>query len=123
MEQAQGQMQWLEAMHSAGLYKDELAYPHLRKMAVEFELPLPLSAKVDSAAPREIGSWNVSRSSRKTADDRRLSRQEKKRRAMGRADLARRKRVDPGETERDLRESMRIGWAAAIWARICGPPT
>jgi len=59
-EQAQGQIRWLEALQLAGLYKDELAYPHLRKMAVEFELPLPLSEKVDSPAPREIGSWNVS---------------------------------------------------------------
>jgi hypothetical protein len=59
VEQAKGQMQWLAAMQSAGLYKGELAYPHLRKMAVEFELPLPLAAKVESAAPREIGSWNV----------------------------------------------------------------
>jgi hypothetical protein len=60
-EQAKGQMAWLAAMQAAGLYKDELAYPHLRKMTVEFELPLPLTAKVDGAAPREIGSWNVSR--------------------------------------------------------------
>ena len=60
VEQAQGQIRWLAALQSAGLYKDELAYPHLRKMAVEFELPLPLSAKVDSPAPREIGSWSVS---------------------------------------------------------------
>ncbi len=59
-EQAKRQMKWLEALQSAGLYKDELAYPHLRKMSVEFELPLPLSAKVDSAAPREIGSWSIS---------------------------------------------------------------
>jgi hypothetical protein len=58
-EQAKGQMEWLAAMQREGLYKDELAYPHLHKMAVEFELPLPLAAKVDSAAPREIGSWNV----------------------------------------------------------------
>jgi hypothetical protein len=60
VEQAKGQMQWLAAMQSAGLYKEELAYPHLRKMAVEFELPLPLAAKVESPAPREIGSWNIS---------------------------------------------------------------
>jgi len=59
VEQAKGQMKWLGAMQSAGLYKDELAYPYLRKMAVEFELPVPLSAKVDSPAPREIGSWNL----------------------------------------------------------------
>ncbi len=59
-EQAKGQIKWLGAMQAAGLYKDELTYPHLRKMAVEFELPLPLTAKVDSAAPREIASWNNS---------------------------------------------------------------
>jgi len=59
VEQGKGQMAWLAAMQSAGLYKDELAYPYLRKMAVEFELPLPLTAKVASSAPREIGSWNV----------------------------------------------------------------
>ena len=58
-EQAKGQMKWLEALQSAGLYKDELAYPYLRKMSVEFELPLPRTARVDSAAPREIASWNV----------------------------------------------------------------
>ncbi len=58
-EQGKGQMAWLSAMQTAGLYRDELAYRHLRRMAVEFELPLPLTAKVASAAPREIGSWNV----------------------------------------------------------------
>jgi len=58
-EQGKGQLAWLAALQSAGIYKDELAYPHLRKMSVEFELPLPLTAKVESAAPREIGSWNV----------------------------------------------------------------
>lgn len=58
-EQAKGQIEWLAKMHSAGLYKDELAYPHLHRMSVEFELPLPLTAKVDSAAPREIASWSV----------------------------------------------------------------
>jgi hypothetical protein len=58
-EQGKGQMKWLGAMQAAGLYRDELAYPRLKKMAVEFELPVPLSAKVESAAPREVGSWDV----------------------------------------------------------------
>jgi hypothetical protein len=58
-EQAEGQMRWLQAMQSAGLYRDELAYPYLRKMAVEFELPVPRTMKIDSPSPREIGSWNV----------------------------------------------------------------
>lgn len=59
VEQAKAQMHWLELMQSNGLYKDELAYPHLRTMAIEFELPRPLAAKIDSPAPREIGSWRV----------------------------------------------------------------
>ena len=38
-------------LHAAGLYRDELAYPNLKQMAVEFELPLDVTAKVDSPAP------------------------------------------------------------------------
>jgi hypothetical protein len=60
VEQARGQLRFLDAMHSAGLYKDELAYPRLKHMAFEFELPLPLTAKVDSAAPRESAELNMS---------------------------------------------------------------
>ncbi|MBZ5724708.1 MAG: hypothetical protein LAP87_06890 [Acidobacteriia bacterium] len=59
VEQARGQVHWLEEMHAAGLYRDEIAYPHLRGMAVELELPLPLAAKIDSAPPRELVSWQV----------------------------------------------------------------
>ena len=59
VEQARGQLHWMEAMHAAGLYKDELAYPRLKRMAFEFELPLPLSAKIDAPAPRESGILNV----------------------------------------------------------------
>ncbi len=29
VQQAKAQIQWLEAMHRAGLYRDEIAYPHL----------------------------------------------------------------------------------------------
>jgi len=57
--QARGQLHWLEQMHAAGLYGDEIAYPHLRQMAVEFDLPLPLTAKVDSPAPREFAAFAV----------------------------------------------------------------
>jgi len=53
VEQARGQLRWLEQMHAAGMYKNDLAYPHLREMAFEFELPRPLTEKVDSPAPRE----------------------------------------------------------------------
>jgi hypothetical protein len=59
VEQARGQLHWLDQMHSAGLYKDELAYPRLQRMAFEFELPLPLSAKIDSPAPREYAEMKI----------------------------------------------------------------
>jgi Zinc carboxypeptidase len=59
VEQARGQLRWLEQMHSAGLYKDELAYPHVKQMGFEFELPRPLDAKVESPAPREFASLRI----------------------------------------------------------------
>jgi hypothetical protein len=58
-EQARGQLRWLEEMHAAGLYRDDLAYPHVRQMAVEFELPLDANAKVDTPAPRQFASFAV----------------------------------------------------------------
>jgi hypothetical protein len=59
VERAKGQLHWLEKLHAAGLYRDEIAYPHLQKMAVEFDLPLPLTAKIDAPAPREYASWTI----------------------------------------------------------------
>ncbi|HWZ33546.1 MAG TPA: M14 family zinc carboxypeptidase [Bryobacteraceae bacterium] len=59
VEQARGQLSWMEQMHTAGMYKDDLAYPHLKEMGFEFELPLPLTAKVDSPAPREYASVKI----------------------------------------------------------------
>jgi hypothetical protein len=59
VEQAAGQLHWLEAMHAAGLYKNELVYPHLKRMAFEFEIPPPLTAKVDGPAPREYATYAV----------------------------------------------------------------
>jgi len=58
-EQGRGQLHWLEQLHTAGLYRDELAYPHLKQMAVEFELPLDVKAKVDSPTAREFVSFAV----------------------------------------------------------------
>jgi len=55
-EQGRGQLEWLEKMHTAGVYRDEITYPHLKRMGFEFELPAPLTEKVDSAAPREYAS-------------------------------------------------------------------
>src|SRR5579871_6409287 len=46
-------------MHAAGLYKNELAYPHLKRLGFEFELPVPRSAKTDSPAPREYASMKI----------------------------------------------------------------
>jgi hypothetical protein len=52
VERARGQLRWLERMHAAGVYPDELAYPHLTQMAIEFELPLPVTAKPDTPPER-----------------------------------------------------------------------
>ncbi|HEV2289846.1 MAG TPA: M14 family metallopeptidase [Candidatus Acidoferrales bacterium] len=59
VEQAEAQLHWLEEMHAAGIYRDALAYAHLQKMAMEFELPRPLTAKVDSPEPRAYVSWEI----------------------------------------------------------------
>ncbi|HLJ50645.1 MAG TPA: M14 family metallopeptidase [Bryobacteraceae bacterium] len=59
-EQAKSQLRWLASMHAAGLYRNELAYPHVRNMAFEFELPVARSAKVDSPAPREFTALAIS---------------------------------------------------------------
>ena len=53
VEQARGQLHWLEQMHAAGLYRDDLAYPHLKQMAMEFELPPAADRKSRQPAPRE----------------------------------------------------------------------
>ena len=59
VEQAKGQMRWLETMHAAGLYPNDLSYPHLTRMNIEFELPRPLTATVDSPTPREFATWQM----------------------------------------------------------------
>jgi hypothetical protein len=58
-EQGCGQLRAIEAMHRAGLYRNDLAYPHLRQMAVEFDLPRPLTAKVESPAPRGYAALRI----------------------------------------------------------------
>ncbi len=59
VEQAKGQIHWLEQMHGSGLYRNEIAYPHLARMGFDFELPVPLTAKADSAPSRSFMAWNV----------------------------------------------------------------
>ncbi|HEX4592860.1 MAG TPA: M14 family zinc carboxypeptidase, partial [Bryobacteraceae bacterium] len=59
VERARGQLHWLDQMHSAGIYRDDVAYPHLKRMAIEFELPLALTAKVSSAPERVYTSLAV----------------------------------------------------------------
>jgi hypothetical protein len=59
VERARGMLHWLEEMHAAGIYRDELAYQHLKQMAMEFELPIELGAKLDGPEPRAFVSWNV----------------------------------------------------------------
>jgi len=57
--QAKGQIKWLEDMHRAGLYRDDLSYPHLNRLGFEFELPVPLTVKAESPAPREFIALHV----------------------------------------------------------------
>src|ERR1700675_71399 len=59
VERARGQLHWLEQMHSAGIYRDDVAYPHLERMAIEFELPLALTVKVGTPAERIYASWPI----------------------------------------------------------------
>lgn len=62
VQQALGQIEWLTRMHSAGLYADTFAYPHLKQLGFEFELPLGpeervsnksaiISGRIEVAAP------------------------------------------------------------------------
>ena len=60
VEQAEGELRWLAQMHASGLYRDDLAYPHLRQMAVEFELPPALDAKQTTPAVRAYTTWAIS---------------------------------------------------------------
>jgi hypothetical protein len=59
VEQARGQLHWLEAMHAAGIYRDEVAYPHLREIAFEFDLPLAPTALPETPAPREFATLAI----------------------------------------------------------------
>ncbi len=60
VEQAEGELHSLTQMHAAGLYRDDLAYPHLANMAVEFELPPALNAKQNTPAVRAYTTWAIS---------------------------------------------------------------
>ncbi len=71
VEQAEGELHWLEQMHAAGLYRDELAYPHLRQMAMEFELPPALDAEAEHAGRPRVRHLGDLRSGDAAPDDRR----------------------------------------------------
>ena len=58
-EQARGQVHWLEAMHSAGLYPNSLAYPDLNGLVMEFQLPRPLRAADNSRSALVHVAWPV----------------------------------------------------------------
>jgi Zinc carboxypeptidase len=59
VEQAKGQLSWLQQMHAAGLYADDLAYPHVLQMAMRFELPRPVEADENTSAPGSYVAWSV----------------------------------------------------------------
>ncbi len=58
VEKASGELHWLERMHAAGIYRDSVAYPHVQKMAIEFELPLEIN-KETLPSERAYVSWSV----------------------------------------------------------------
>lgn len=58
-EQAKGQLRWLEKLQQAGLYNNDLRYPYVKRMRMEFQMPRPLTARVDSAAPRDFFEWSA----------------------------------------------------------------
>lgn len=60
VEQAKGQLSWLQRLHAAGLYPDDLAYPRLDQMAVRFELPRPIDADESTSPPGAFMAWTVS---------------------------------------------------------------
>ena len=60
VEQAKGQLSWLQQMHTAGLYVDDLAYPHVSQMAMRFELPRANDAGENSTPPGSYVAWTMS---------------------------------------------------------------
>jgi hypothetical protein len=60
VEKARGELEWLDRMHAAGLYRDDLAYPHLSRMGIEFDLPLEATDKPDTPLKRIFAGWRVS---------------------------------------------------------------
>ena len=59
VEKAEGELHWLEQMHAAGLYRDDLAYPRLAKMALEFDLPLAPDEAIDTPAERAYATLAI----------------------------------------------------------------
>ncbi len=59
VEKAEGELHWLDEMHKAGLYRDDIAYPHLDAMSIEFELPPAPDVPIETPAPRAFASWHV----------------------------------------------------------------
>ena len=71
-EQARGQLRWLERLHGAGLYRNELSYQHVKQMGFEFELPIPLTAAYGFAGAARIRHLESGSAAVQAADDRRL---------------------------------------------------
>ncbi len=61
-ERARGMLHWLDEMHRAGIYRDEVAYPHLQQMAIEFECHWSWGT---SSTPRHSASSRVGTSRRR----------------------------------------------------------
>ena len=59
VEQARGELEWMQRMHAAGLYRDELAWPHIRRMGIEFDLPIEPGEKPETPPRRMFAEWQV----------------------------------------------------------------
>lgn len=59
VQQAEGELQALDALHAAGIYPDELAWKNLHAMAIELELPRPLGTPFTHPEDRVLLHWNV----------------------------------------------------------------
>jgi hypothetical protein len=59
VQQANAQLAWLGRMHTAGIYEDTFAYPHLKNLGFEFELPLEPGTGVHSKNEVVAGQFPV----------------------------------------------------------------
>jgi hypothetical protein len=60
VQQASAQLAWLGRMHTAGIYTDTFAYPHVKNLSFEFELPLEPGTGVHTKNEVVAGQFAIS---------------------------------------------------------------